>query len=130
MAVDRELLALIDEAREAGLRLKVDGPKLIIRGPETAEAIALRLIERKGEVRGLLRPSYMLPWPEILPSFARRQVGALSFCAGGPGNIRCPDEASTWVRYADVPTCLRCALDAIDQAVITPRSPSPKKVPA
>lgn len=40
-------LMLLKEARAAGLAVRIDGDKLVIRGPRTAEAIAKRLLENK-----------------------------------------------------------------------------------
>lgn len=48
-------LSLLAEARRAGLRLEVDGDRLMIRGPRRAEPIARRLIEAKPAVVEALR---------------------------------------------------------------------------
>lgn len=47
-------VTLIREATATGLRLAVDGDKLVIRGPRQAEPVARRLIERKSEVLAAL----------------------------------------------------------------------------
>ena len=126
-----DLAALIDEAREAGFQLQVDGPLLVLKGPKAAGAIARRLLERKPEVLALLKATYMLPWPEILPNFTRRRVESYTRCTGGPGNVECPHEAGTWGRYGDTATCVACARHAVESAVVvTARPPTPKTVPA
>ena len=48
-------LALLTEARRAGLRVALDGERLVIRGPRRAEPIARRLMEAKPAVVGALR---------------------------------------------------------------------------
>ena len=41
---------LLNEARNAGLTVRVDGARLVVRGPRSAEAVARRLLNRKPEV--------------------------------------------------------------------------------
>jgi hypothetical protein len=48
-------LALLTEARAAGLRVRVEGDRLIIRGPRSQEALAKRLLSRKAELMPVLR---------------------------------------------------------------------------
>jgi hypothetical protein len=43
-------LALLSEATAAGLTVQVDGDRLVIRGPKTADAVARRLLEYKPDV--------------------------------------------------------------------------------
>lgn len=43
-------LALLTEARAAGLCVAAEGGRLVIRGPRRAEAMARRLMEHKGDV--------------------------------------------------------------------------------
>ncbi len=88
MAVDPDLLALIDEARAAGLKLELEGASLFaVAGPKIAKPVALRVIERRPEILALLHTGYAQPWPEILPDFSRRRVDAYAPCTGGPGNV-------------------------------------------
>lgn len=47
---------LLAEAQAAGLKVKAEGNKLVIRGPKVAEPLALKLIEHKVEVLRLLAP--------------------------------------------------------------------------
>jgi hypothetical protein len=47
-------LTLVQEARAAGLNLRADGGRLVIRGPRSAEPMALLLIERKSEILSVL----------------------------------------------------------------------------
>lgn len=52
-------LILLRRAREAGLAVKTDGDKLVIRGPRRAEAVACLLIENKLEVLAALTPAWL-----------------------------------------------------------------------
>ena len=47
-------LTLLERAQEAGLAVRADGDKLVIRGPKRAEPLALLLIQRKPEVMAAL----------------------------------------------------------------------------
>lgn len=47
-------LALLDEARQAGLTVAVQGDRLIVRGPRRAELLAKRLLDRKVEIIAVL----------------------------------------------------------------------------
>jgi hypothetical protein len=47
-------MTLLEEARAAGLTVRVDGARLVVRGPRAAEAMARRLLERKVEVLAAL----------------------------------------------------------------------------
>ena len=47
-------ITLLREAQAAGLSVRVDGDKLVVRGPKTAEAVALRLLAHKPEVMAAL----------------------------------------------------------------------------
>lgn len=55
-----DILTLLDEARAAGLSIRAEGGRLVIRGPRQAEPMALRLIEAKPMVMAALaRPAPM-----------------------------------------------------------------------
>jgi hypothetical protein len=123
-ALNSEVLALIDAARAAGLRLELDGPQLVLSGPRSAKDIALRLLEHKPEILALLRTGYAAPWPEVTPDFRRRSVDAYAPCQD------CPEERWSFVRYGDRVTCLPCALDQIESAVVVTTRPPTPKVPA
>jgi hypothetical protein len=41
---------LLEEARDAGLEVRVDGDRLVVRGPRSAAALARQLLDRKPEV--------------------------------------------------------------------------------
>jgi len=64
-------LTLLSEATAAGLTIRVDGDRLVIRGPKTADAVARRLLEHKPEVVAALGwfglASIELPKAEELP---------------------------------------------------------------
>ena len=47
-------VSLLDEARAAGIDLRIDGERLVVRGPRSAEAMARRLLARKSEVMALM----------------------------------------------------------------------------
>ena len=52
-------VALLEEARAAGLVVRSEGDNLVIRGPRDAEPLALSLIEHKAEVFPLMG---FVPW--------------------------------------------------------------------
>jgi hypothetical protein len=54
---------LLAAARDAGLKIMVDGDRLVIRGPKSAEALARHLLDRKAEMMAALRAP--APPPEI-----------------------------------------------------------------
>ena len=58
-------LALIREAEAAGLSIRADGDKLVIRGPRQAEPIARKLIAHKPAVLSVLRQPTTEPAPII-----------------------------------------------------------------
>ena len=47
-------VSLLAEARAAGLEVRAEPDRLMVRGPRHAEPLAKRLLERKGEVLALL----------------------------------------------------------------------------
>ena len=49
-----EPLAILREAERAGLKLRVEGDKLMVSGPRKAEPIVRRLAERKAEIMRVL----------------------------------------------------------------------------
>jgi hypothetical protein len=55
-------LTLLSEARAAGLEVKVDGDRLVVRGPRSAAHLAERLLEMKQEVIALLGPDDEVVW--------------------------------------------------------------------
>ena len=46
--------AALAEARAAGLEVRVEADRLVVRGPRSREGLAQQLLERKGEVLALL----------------------------------------------------------------------------
>jgi hypothetical protein len=50
-----EILALLEQARRAGLELRVDGDAVIVRGPREQEGLVKALAEHKAELLRLLR---------------------------------------------------------------------------
>lgn len=49
-------LTLLVEARRAGLEVRAEGDRLVVRGPRRLEPLARRLLEHKAEVLAVLRP--------------------------------------------------------------------------
>ena len=47
-------VALLDRAREAGVRVEADGDRLIVRGPGAAEGLAKQLLAHKPDVLAAL----------------------------------------------------------------------------
>ena len=47
-------LALLTEARDAGLVVRDEGGQLVVEGPKRAEAVAIRLVAAKDEVLAVL----------------------------------------------------------------------------
>jgi hypothetical protein len=110
MAVmDWGMLSLVDEARNAGLRVELAGGRLRIRGPKRAAPLAHALLSHREAIVALLRPTYMYPWPEVLPDLSRRIVDFIAWC------LDCR-QRSTFVRYSGRPLCLPCALKRTEAA--------------
>jgi len=102
-------LVLLSEAMAAGLTVRVDGDRLVIRGPKTADAVARRVLEHKPDVvaaLGRFGPTCTEPRKPNEPPF--------------PGWVRRPDvtgrmgweppdfpESRRWwarARFEDLPT--------------------------
>src|SRR5215475_5518027 len=49
-----DCVAVLHEAREAGLEVRADGNRLVVRGPRSAEALAKTLLARKDEILRML----------------------------------------------------------------------------
>ena len=47
-------LELLSQARAAGLTIRVEGAKLVVRGPRSAATLAQELLEHKAEILALL----------------------------------------------------------------------------
>jgi hypothetical protein len=54
---------LLAAAREAGLAATVEGDRLVVRGPKSADALARQLLGRKAEVMALIAPPITSPPP-------------------------------------------------------------------
>ena len=52
-------VSLLQEAEAAGLTVRVDGDRLVVRGPKSAGAIAERLLDHKTEVLKVLSPEFV-----------------------------------------------------------------------
>jgi hypothetical protein len=106
-------LTLLAEARAAGLKVKAEGTRLVVRGPREAEPVAKRLLAHKAEVMAALatpgagRPRYASPWPDALPKLGQRSVGPFTSCE--------VCRTGSWIRYGGTPLCLLCALRLLDE---------------
>jgi hypothetical protein len=63
-------LKLLEEARSAGLKLRAEGDRLVIRGPKSAEPLAIALLDRKEEILPFLQEQLgapIQPKPEPRP---------------------------------------------------------------
>jgi hypothetical protein len=74
-------LALLNEARGAGLTVMAEGSRIIIRGPKRAEVTARRLLEHKLVVLEALRPtigksSQMTPLANVRPEGVTDEIEA------------------------------------------------------
>lgn len=106
-----DAVALLAEARAAGLEVRAEGDRLIIRGPRRAEAVARRLLDAKPVLMPVLTRSarrarrrplwYAFPWPDELSGLGRRRVLPFDLC------VSCG--AGSWVAYGATPLCLGCA---------------------
>ncbi len=59
-------LALLDEARRAGLEIQASGEVLKVRGPRSAEPLARELLEHKEKVLALLQAQERAEWDRAL----------------------------------------------------------------
>jgi hypothetical protein len=73
--------ALLAAAAAAGVEVRVEGERLTIRGPRTAEALGHALLERKGEV---------------LMALAARRPATLPCPSPPRGNAGCQPEGPAW----------------------------------
>jgi hypothetical protein len=55
-----DCVTLLHEAREAGLEVRADGDRLVVRGPRSAEALARTLLAHKAELLTMLADSCLL----------------------------------------------------------------------
>ena len=62
---------MLEEARAAGLAVWSEGDKLVIKGPRSAGALALSLIEHKAQVLPLVRQP-VIPW--VLAEWRRTSI--------------------------------------------------------
>jgi hypothetical protein len=86
-----DAVGLLERAEAAGLKVTTNGDKLVVRGPRSAEALALELIKNKPEVIEVLRtPSpFDIPFPQGFGGLPRNEVVAALAVADKDG-IRDP----------------------------------------
>lgn len=68
-----DALTLLDEAHAAGLSVRSDGERLVVRGPKQAEPIALRLLDAKPDVMAVLGDNEVerLGWDKDIAELVR-----------------------------------------------------------
>ena len=77
-------MTLLQEAEAAGLAVHVDGDRLVVRGPRSAEAIAERLLDRKAEFIEALSAEWDAETHHLIEWFLRTSAPARPFqlCRG------------------------------------------------
>jgi hypothetical protein len=60
-------LTILQRARLAGLSVRAQGDRLLVRGPRRLEALARELIDRKGEVMAALAEEKQTAWEDAVP---------------------------------------------------------------
>jgi hypothetical protein len=86
-----EPLAILREAEQAGLKLRIEGDKLVVSGPRKAEPIVRRLAACKAEVMAALAAPPSPAPAEALPSspphpWYSAEADAAALAAGIPGS--------------------------------------------
>src|SRR4051794_16110792 len=115
-------LMLLQEARAAGLEIKLDGDRLVVRGPRSAAPLAERLLEMKLEIIPLLESEddevtwrveamrrQIRPGPIIPFLVARRDFVDAPGCC-----LSCGDPCGPGRRYRCGP-CVRAAEIVVNQ---------------
>ena len=75
-----DCLTLLEQAKNNGLEVKVDGDKLIVRGPKSQEELAKALLARKAEIIEALSREHQTP---TAPSATDAVPGRPCPCCGG-----------------------------------------------
>lgn len=68
-------LTLLAEAQAAGLTVKIEGSRLLIRGPKRAEPLVRRLIEHKAEILAVVQAPGGAPALQLHPETVREVCG-------------------------------------------------------
>lgn len=100
-------LTLLEDARAAGLAVRADNGRLVIRGPKRAEDVALRLLAHKAAVLDALASPWPIPAvnPDDLPPDWRdvyEERAGIMECDGG-----LPKEQAEAAALADTLTRMR-----------------------
>jgi hypothetical protein len=85
-------LALVHQARAAGLLVTVDGDTLVVEGPRRADSIARQLLAHKPEVVAALKAAWDDPLADALIQIATGRVSR-SYDEAAPG---CPVDGPGW----------------------------------
>ncbi len=77
-------VSLLQEAASAGLTVRVDGDRLVVRGPKSASVIAERLLDRKAEVIEALSAEWGAEMLTLIGWFlgTHPPVGPFELCRG------------------------------------------------
>ena len=124
-------MTLLAEARAAGVRVGARGDQLVVRGPKTAEPLALRLLDHKPEVMAALsgghpeirwrveamRPRVPLTGP-IPPMYARRLPSVPEGSC-----LSCGDRLTPGTRYCCEPCVLAAWAVLSERRADAPRGP-------
>jgi len=97
-------IALLGEARAAGLVVETDGGRLVIRGPASAGDVARRLLDHKADVLRALdaAPEPPAHWPPDALAAHVAKHGA--YPAGGIGAPTPSETATALAQAGEVPT--------------------------
>ena len=66
-------LAILREAEQAGLKLRVEGDKLVVSGPRKAEPIVRRLAEHKADIMRVLATDWHRLYAEAIAELGTRE---------------------------------------------------------
>ncbi len=112
-------MTLLAEGRQAGLKVQRAGDRLIVRGPQSYEGLARRLLGQKDEILALLREEEK---QLLVPDEGTARLSEVDVSApqaesavevAGPAGCQLPPEADTWVRSRRQATRPRWSLDSV-----------------
>ena len=70
-----DVVTLLREAESAGLQVRADGDRLVVRGPRSLEPLAKKLLERKADLLPLLTRKEMQDGPNVVTDDVVRSPG-------------------------------------------------------
>ena len=111
---------LLAAAKRAGLQVGVDGDRLVVRGPRTAEQLGRQLLQRKQQVLGELRsPSRPTARGAMAPPLAVASVRQAAVQA--TGNVDAEGEGEAATRWDVRAAAVVSAVDAMVEAALASR---------